>query len=288
MFFVEYSSFFSLKLLENVFKRRIVLKKKERAVGDTLMLATVAREIKRVDPEVYVITETRLPELFLHNPHVDENRGWHIYSGKNNVRTWYNIQRNQQEHVILDLLKALPYNFPDVDVSMDLYLTPTEKEEAREVLHHHPTISIMSSGKASFSSNREWGQGKFQKVVDYFKKDFQIVQVGDGMDALLAGVIDYRGKTLRGTAAIISKSLLFIGLEGGLMHIANGVGKRSVILFGGYLLPSITGYRENINLYIDMECAPCYRERKSCSHRKCMELIYPEDVIQAAENLLSF
>jgi ADP-heptose:LPS heptosyltransferase len=287
MFFIEYKSLFNLKLYRNLFRRRIVLKKKERAVGDTLLLSAMAREMKRVDPDVYIITETLLPELFYHNPNVDESRGWHIYSNKNNAKTWYNIQKDQQEHVIFDLLKGLPYSFSQVDIGVDLYLTQAEKSAARSVLGEKSAICIMSSGKTTFNNNREWGEANFQKVVDYFKKDFLIVQIGSLTEALLDGVRDYRGKTLRETAAIIHESLLFIGQEGGLMHLANGVKKRSVIIYGGYLHPSITGYGENINLHVNMECSPCYTERKNCIHHNCLKMIHPKDVIQAGKELLN-
>lgn len=263
------------------------MKKKERAVGDTLLLSAMARELKRVDSDIYIITETLLPELFYHNPNVDENRGWHIYSNKNNVKTWYNIQKDQQEHVIFDLLKNLPYSFPRVEIGVDLYLTQAEKSAAWSVLGEKSVICIMSSGKTTFNNNREWGKANFQQVVNYFKKDFLIVQLGSLTEALLDGVMDYRGKPLRETAAIIHESLLFIGQEGGLMHLANGVKKRSVIIFGGYLHPLVTGYRENINLYVNMACSPCYIERKNCLHRNCLKMIHAEDVIRAAEKLLN-
>ncbi len=287
MFFVEYRSLFSPELLRNIFKRRIVLKKKERTVGDTLLLSAMAREIKRVDPDVYIITETHLPELFYHNPNIDENRGWHIYSNKNNIKTFYNIQKDQQEHVIFDLLSDLPYSFHQIEIGVDLYLTKAEKSSARDVLGQKPTISIMSSGKTTFNKNREWGRDNFQQVVDYFSNNFQIVQIGSQSDAPLDRVMDYRAKPLRDTAAIIDRSQLFIGQEGGLMHLANGVKKRSVIIFGGYLNPSVIGYRENINLYVDMDCSPCYTDRENCEHRNCLLKVRPEDVIRAAENLLN-
>ena len=71
------------------------------------------------------------------------------------------------------------------------------------------------------------------------------------------------------------------------MHLANGVKKKSVIIFGGYLYPSITGYPCNQNLYVDIDCAPCFVRRKKCDHTKCMDMINPNDVIQAAEKLIN-
>ncbi len=288
MFFVEYKSLLNPKLYKNLFRKRIILKMKFRAVGDTLLLSTMAREIKRKEPDMYVITETRLPELFRNNPNIDENRGWHIYSNKNTVKSWYDIQKDQREHVIFDLLSSLPYDFDpsQVNIGVDIFLSQAEIA-VYNTLKQRPSISIMSSGKTSFSPNREWGEDNFQAVADYFNKDFQIAQIGSLTDPLLDGAIDFRGKNLRETAVIISNSRLFIGQEGGFMHLANGVKKRSVIIFGGYLRPSVTGYQENINLYTDMECAPCFSKRAACYHRNCMKLIRPKDVIQAAERILS-
>jgi ADP-heptose:LPS heptosyltransferase len=112
------------------------------------------------------------------------------------------------------------------------------------------------------------------------------VQVGEGNQRLLENTEDATGKHgIRGVASVVKASSLFVGPEGGLMHLANSVGTRAAIVYGGYVHPELTGYRENINMFSDIACAPCGLRRK-CLHkvRKCMERISPEAVY---ENVLS-
>ena len=80
----------------------------------------------------------------------------------------------------------------------------------------------------------------------------------------------------------MANSLVFIGLEGFLMHLARAVNCRSVIIYGGRIKPSQIGYVANKNLYSPVECSPCWL-RNPCDHnRKCMDMITVEQVIVAS------
>ena len=83
------------------------------------------------------------------------------------------------------------------------------------------------------------------------KLGIEFVQIGSPTDQILEGVTNLSGKTsFRQAAAVISKSLLHVGPEGGLMHAANAVGIKSVILITGFLHPRMTCYEENSNIWI--------------------------------------
>ena len=97
--------------------------------------------------------------------------------------------------------------------------------------------------------------------------------------------MDLRGKTtLRQTAAILANSVVFVGLVGFLMHLARAVDCRSVIVYGGRELPSITGYACNQNLVRQPPCAPCGLYNDCEYHRDCMEQIEVGDVVLAIEH----
>jgi ADP-heptose:LPS heptosyltransferase len=73
--------------------------------------------------------------------------------------------------------------------------------------------------------------------------------------------------------------------EGGLHHGAAAIEKRAVVLFGGFIPPSVTGYDTHINLVgSDNFCGsihPC----KHCAD--AMKSISVETVLNAAEEILS-
>jgi ADP-heptose:LPS heptosyltransferase len=93
-----------------------------------------------------------------------------------------------------------------------------------------------------------------------------------------------RGKTtIRESAAILSNSMVFVGLVGFLMHLARAVECRSVIVYGGREAPWQSGYSSNENLYTPMHCSPCWLWNRCDYDRECMNLISVEDVTAATE-----
>ena len=90
---------------------------------------------------------------------------------------------------------------------------------------------------------------------------------------------DLRGKTtLRESAAILSRSLAFVGQVGFLMHLARAVECRAVILYGGREHPSQSGYSCNENLYSEVGCSPCWRLNSCPYDKECMRRISAADV----------
>lgn len=166
-----------------------------------------------------------------------------------------------------------------------LHLTNQERKEGA-IANNQITIQSVGKGGGSLKRNKEWYPDRFQEVVSALNQRFNFVQLGMSDDPLLDGVIDLRGKTsLRQSAAILSQSLVFVGLEGFLMHLARSVDCRSVIVYGGRTRPEDTGYSCNENLYTPLPCAPCWRwntcEREI--NRECMDRITPDMVVAAIE-----
>jgi hypothetical protein len=168
-----------------------------------------------------------------------------------------------------------------------VFLNQAEQEGGRRVGRQ---IAIQTSGLSAKwpMLNKEWMPGRFQQVVDALRADFDFVHIGSATDAPLEGVLDLRGRTtLRETAAILGRSLVFVGLVGALMHLARAVDCRSVIVYGGREPPVQTGYSSNANLASHPPCSPCW-QRNLCAHdHRCMESIPVEDVVEAVRRQVS-
>jgi len=131
--------------------------------------------------------------------------------------------------------------------------------------------------------NKEWYPERFQEVVARLQGRAALVQLGSLSDPPLKGALDLRGKTsLRESAAILANAIVFIGLDGFLMHLARAVECRSVIVYGGRLKPSLLGYIANKNLVGVTPCSPCWEENKCDYDRECMKMISVEPVVNAA------
>lgn len=142
-----------------------------------------------------------------------------------------------------------------------------------------------------FGELRAWPLSRWQAVCDTLSEthaDIPIVQIGLGRLGIISGAIDLTNKTsFREAALVIKQASLFMGTEGGLMHVARAVDAKALILWGGITLPEFIGYPEHqttLCKYVD--CAPCGNAGWCDQAHKCMNNISIEDVTKAALALL--
>jgi len=104
----------------------------------------------------------------------------------------------------------------------------------------------------------------------------------------LAGARDLRGNTtLREAAAILNRSLCFIGTSGLLVHLARAVECRSVVIYGGREHAWQSGYTCNENLESHLPCAPCWLWQDCDRDRECMKQITSDQVVAAVDRALA-
>jgi len=151
-------------------------------------------------------------------------------------------------------------------------------------------IAIQSSGLVSITpmQNKQWFTERFQEVVTALRSEFNFVQLGSPTDPPLEGALDMRGRTTRRqTAAIIRRSLTYVGNIGFGMHVARAVERRAVVIYGGRERPDQSGYSCNENLYTDVPCAPCWRRNACDFDRRCMRQITAADVVAAVRRAVA-
>ena len=263
-------------------------------LGDDLMCTTVFRELKKRGAGRIVMATPR-PGIFQNNPDVDTVL-WHphprlnrwLQTGLPLLRLGYAAynpltdgDEPPDEHVLIKLCRLA-----DIAGQVELrpYLFLKSTEIAAGQIGKKQVVMQSSGMSAPYPMrNKEWYPQRFQEVCTTLCSENTVIQLGSTNDPKLEGAIDLRGKTtIRESAAIMANSLLFIGLVGGLMHLARAVDCRSVIIYGGRETPEQTGYVANKNLYSPVECSPCWL-RNSCDYnRKCMDMITVEQVIAAS------
>ena len=268
-------------------------------IGDDLMCTTVFRELKKRSAR-RIAMATQHPDLFAKNPDVDHlihhphartarwlQKGLPLkrmgYSAYDPVR---DADEPLAENVLIKLLRLARVTG---DVELRPYIFLTEKELTSGKLAREQIVMQSSGMSAPYPMrNKEWYPERFQSVCAELSADVQVIQIGSAKDPKLESAMDLRGKTsLRQSAAILANSLLFIGLEGFLMHLARAVDCRSVIIYGGRIKPTQIGYVANKNLYSQVRCAPCWLRNTCEFERKCMDMITGDQVIAAAAEQIS-
>lgn len=271
------------------------------SLGDDLLCTALFRAWRqRGERDLWMMS--RHPGLFAGNPDVDRVVPIDDYyaqalarGGTELVRPYYVSLRADDapdnapvptQHFITQMA-ALAGLHGEIAVRPYLHLTAAERAAGRL---SNRQVAIHSTGRTTgfVSANKEWFVERFQAVVDTLRDRFDFVQLGAAGDPPLAGTRDLRGKTtLRETAAIVANSLTVVCQEGFLMHVARAVDVRAVVIYGGALLPEITGYSTNENLVSRVPCSPCWRRSRCDFGRECMTRITPADVVAAVERAVA-
>ena len=148
------------------------------------------------------------------------------------------------------------------------------KENKKKLIHIQPSVKLKLGW-----NNRDWGFEKWQQVVNSLYDKYTFIQTSYANEKKLQNVVNIHGLKFRMACSILSKVDLFLGTEGGMHHAAAALGKKGVVIFGGFIDPSITGYDIHTNLYIKNENSPC-GSKKKCNHcEECMKLIKVNFVI---------
>jgi ADP-heptose:LPS heptosyltransferase len=226
------------------------------APGDALISTNVIRGIKKKFPKLQVNFITPHPELVELDPSID------LINGKETFYTfdssyWELIVRKEtKENIISHNLKKL--GIEEYDYKAMFYLSDQEKSWAEDILKNFqkPVLAICTKSKESV---KNWPIEHWTELLKSLINKFSIIQLGDKAESEFKGVRSFAGKlSMRESAALLSQAKLFIGPDSLLMHVANGLNIKSLIIFGGSRPVGCFGYANNINFTSDSECSPCW------------------------------
>jgi len=165
--------------------------------------------------------------------------------------------------------------------------------------------AVFSPGASRRRLIKAWDEYKFAQVISRLSMEFGLgcVLVGGKdtaectgtitrhVEKLLKGgvqqVVDLAGKVdLRELTMVLKKAKLFVGIDSGIMHMASALDIPTVGIFGPtdpfYVAPQ---NERSAVVRLDLACSPCYL-REPCRHRKCLEELEAEMVIEACRKVL--
>lgn len=150
---------------------------------------------------------------------------------------------------------------PIRDDNLHIPLAPEYKSQFDELkLDKYITIyTDIAEEEKAMPKVKAWPIRYIVEYVARMKKRFphvEIVQCGGGSDVKVENADrHYLGVDLELTKYILANSLLHVGCEGGLVHLATFLGTKCLVLFGSNSC-DYTGYDRNINLVSEV-CTPC-------------------------------
>ncbi len=253
--------------------------------GDQLMATGMARGARARGKRIAfgdsrrILWDKHSAEIFKGNPNIaapgserDPDLEWVGYYKGNRI---YNRQDPSRARWI--------WNPEFRPVPGEIYLDDREK---REGWRHGEGFVVIEPNvvlwKAS-ADNKDWGRPRYQAVVDRLRAAGQrVVQFhhAASVTAPLAGVEALETMSFRDALALLSHAALYVGAEGGLHHGAAAMDVSGVVLFGGFIPPSVTGYPGHANLTGGAEACGSLN---ACSHCKAaLAAISVDEVVEAA------
>jgi lipopolysaccharide heptosyltransferase II len=212
---------------------------------------------------------------------------------------------------------SVPYSHDDYEVDSFLGLLEPLKIEPKKKLNRFLTVPDDAAQKAALLLNplagkrfvvffpgasipeRRWGADRFKHVAEQLAvTGIDVVVVGGKDDRELGDVITFGGlglnlaclTSLPETAAVIDKSALLLSGDSGVLHLAVGLGKPTVSLFGPGRAKKWAP-RGDRNIVIDkgLPCSPCttFGTTPTCPiGAKCMKDITVDEVFNSVMMLL--
>lgn len=252
-------------------------------LGDQLMATGMARGAKERGKRIAfgdgrrIIWDGNSPAIFRNNPNiappgtVSADLEWvPFYKGS---RLYNSHDPVRRRWVWNKEFKAIPG---------EVFLDEVEVRWAETIGSDFVVIQPNLPWHKSVSPNKDWGRAKYQMIADALSVRNDVLQF-DGREKL-RGVRVVTAPSFRHALAALARARLYIGPEGGLHHGAAAMGTPAVVLFGGFIPPSVTGYDMHTNLTGGAEACGSL---ETCQHcRGAMEAITPDDVYDAARKWL--
>lgn len=241
--------------------------------GDELMAAGQARELyERTGRPVQIVGMDRRPrwcELWMGIPY--------IVAGD---------QRRPHDQIV-NGPNARPYilgKYPDKWAWKPFKPTPAQVSlqlsERKLALMVDGAVVIEPTVKDRASPNKAWVPGRWLELVQSMP-GVRFVQLGPPGAPMLPGVRQVVTHSFREAMGALSGAAAYVGPEGGLHHAAAAVNVPAVVLFGGFIAPSNTGYEGHRNLFTGGYACGM---RWPCRH--CQKAMSDITVAMVAENLL--
>ncbi len=195
------------------------------------------------------------------------------------------------------------------DRFLEFYPESEDRAKAERILRRSSLgenprfLALSPGGGESWGKDahfKRWPAAHFAELADQLGIQTHaggIVILGSAQEKELGTEIQNRMKTravnlagevsFRTAAALIEKSFLLVGNDGGLVHLAHAL-RKPVIAFYGPVDPGVYGpfppSPEAFSIFDEsLECRPCYRNFRynaACPDRRCLTELRPEQVLK--------
>jgi ADP-heptose:LPS heptosyltransferase len=164
---------------------------------------------------------------------------------------------------------------------------------AKHSLQNRPVLAV---APGSGAREKNWPAQFFTRVAEWWRSATggevllllgPVEQERGGLGPLVRCCVVAEGLSLAQVAAALARSLIYLGNDSGISHLAGAIGVRALALFGPSD-PDQWAPRGNnvVVLRRDLACSPCGEATmKACPHRACLHEFFAQKVIDVIARL---
>jgi ADP-heptose:LPS heptosyltransferase len=246
-----------------------ILIRRTGALGDVLLASSVLRPVKNRFPGHDIDFATATPEILVRNPFIKN-----ILPSTVDVSSYtifYDLDfayELRPRCSILDSYAAV-VGIPANELHLGITINENAKQQAERVLkangiRDNQLFAAVQTAGSFWVKN--WPVEAYKQVIDALNTRLGIksVVLGSSSDPAIDGAVDLRGVTdIMTGIAIISRCVVFIGVDSFLLHCAKAVG-RPVAAFFGHSDPNLRIIKDNKDLIFvsDIGCRFCHHRHR--------------------------
>jgi|GEM_PF-2142932 len=200
-----------------------------------------------------------------------------------------------QVNIYLDMLKTL--NLYVKNDYPEIKLTIADIQKANTLLKNIPEPRVVIHVTAG-SPGKQWNIDNWAVIIKYLKaNNFNLISTGNQSEKQVYDYLSQKtgikihnfcGKTtIRETIALYKQVSLCITLDTAAAHFAAAANTKNIIVVYGPTNESQwKPYAPDSfiqQIYLDLDCRPCLT--RLCTHRKCLNNITPDMVINTIDNI---
>jgi hypothetical protein len=241
----------------------------EGGIGKNILATAVVSSLKQSDPERNIIIVTAWPQVWFNNPNIYQiypfGQVANFYKNfiyKKDVKIYRHEPYHCQDYILSN--KHLVEIWCDLigikwdGTSPKLYFSPLELEYLKLKMYQNvtkPIFLLHTNGGGGNSRPYSWYRDlpyqNSKDIVDYFRNDYHIYQIGYENQDLIEGCNRLALDTREILASVVfsDKRLLIDSFS---QHASAALGLKSVVCWIGNK-PNVLGYSSNINIKPNVE-----------------------------------
>lgn len=260
-------------------------------LGDDIMFLGEAESLyKKIGKKITPVYGSGWSALFENVEFLTKTGGVTLNARDSKQKSDYHVDyyvKNKRQTILGEKLEFFNYKPKRFAVR----LTNEEKNSAKEIVKDLGEFMVINPDykSAFFTSNKDWGFEKYQKVVDEISKYINVVRIKPGgkyTEPDLKNAINISCPDLRQQIAIWSLAKFGLSYDGLMVHVLSGFNIPVVNIMGGLVSPDVMSYPNNINLYYEHHMTPC-GSTFDCAHcYQANQYITVDKVLEACQKFL--